>query len=31
MAVRDIISNHMTHHHQASLQKIEQQGTEHFN
>ena len=30
MAVSDIISNHMTHHHLASLQEIEQQGSEHF-
>ena len=30
MAVRDIISHHMTHHHLANLQKIEQQGSEHF-
>ena len=30
MAVSDIISNHMTQHHLTNLQKIEQQGLEHF-
>ena len=30
MAVSDMISNHMTHHHLANLQKTEQQGSEHF-